>query len=180
MKKVLGICCLALCSLSQANWILQSIYLGTHSSLYVAQAYRIKNGKQTLTHLDKKIKSAVKKSVIVLHHRILVPQVNQDTLCLIIKDQNDQAVQYELYVDSQTAVALNAQRAKLKKVFDIPAPKNIIIDVFYARAVLKKGDLVLAYDQVPYHETDSALDIIIHEISKNPVAMSLQLAEPSI
>lgn len=167
MKKLLFFmhCCLVMNL--HTNWILQSIYLGKDSSLYVSGAHRIKNGAFKFSYLDKNIKKAVKKPVIILNHRIFTNQINQDALCVVIEDQKDSSVRYELYLDSQSSAAINSDRSKIKKIFDFPMPKeknSATFDGFYARAVFKQTGqaLPLGFAQTQYREADSAFDVVIH------------------
>lgn len=156
-----------------ADWKLNAIY--NDSDLHLDGAYRLKEGgKRKSTYLDKKIKAAQAKSVIMLDYQVVTQAQSQGYLCIFAHDAQDK--KYELFFDSQPAHALQWHRMKTTKI-GIDQDEEALYDdsSLYARVFLKSFGFQDIQARFSY-EDKTELDLIVHGKDGQ---YSLELSEPA-
>lgn len=155
--------CLFSCMV-QADWNLKAIY--NNSDLPLTGAYRLKDGKKKATYVDKTVKSAKAKSVIMIGYQVPIDASKQGYLCFELLDKTQPFEKYELCVDSQRKNTILSKRFKAQKIVsnlsvsdDVTSDDSSII----ARALLKKNEKLILSDQQPYDDEDknAAFDVFI-------------------
>ncbi|MBP6892342.1 hypothetical protein KBB68_02050 [Candidatus Babeliales bacterium] len=156
-----------------ADWKLNAIY--NESDLQLGGAYRLKEGgKRKSTYLDKKIKTAQVKPVIMIDYEIVTQAKVQGYLCIIAYDK--QSEKYELFFDSQPSHALSWHRMKTTKIgSNQNVTENFDDSLLYARVFLKSSSHEDVQARFSY-EDKTELDLIIRG---NNGKYSLELSEPA-
>lgn len=173
MKKIFFML-VAIMQVVAADWKLNVIY--NESDLKLDGAYRLKEGgKRKSTYLDKKIKAAVVKPVIMIDYLVVTQAQMQGYLCIVA--QNPVGEKCELFFDSQPAHALQWQRMKTTHIGVEKNQADILDDTsLYARVFLKC--LGVADVQTKYsYQDDAVLDL---HISGKDGKYSLKLVEPVV
>lgn len=170
MKKLFFIA-MCMTRLVCADWKLNAVY--NESDLQLDGAYRLKEGgKRKSTYLDKKIKAAQVKSVIMIDYQIVTQAKSQGYLCIFAHDKHDE--KYELFFDSQPAHALQWHRMKTIKIgVDQDQMDNLDESLLYARVFLKSPGHQDIQARFSY-EDKIELDLIIRG---NDGKYSLELSE---
>lgn len=149
----------------QADWNFKAIY--NDSSMKLTRSYRLKDGKKKATYVDKTIKSAKEKSVMMIGYNVPTDASKQGYLCFELIDQNNPDEKYELCVDSQRKNTILSKRFKAQKIASsVPLPDDATSDdtSIIARVLLKRNGIVIASDQQPYDDDDKnvAFDVLIY------------------
>lgn len=154
-----------------ADWTLNVIY--NESDLTLNGAYRLKDGKRKSTYLDKKIKTAYVKPVVMIDYQIVTQAQTYGYLCIVAS--NIKGETYELFFDSQPSHALQWQRMKTTKI-GVEKYKNTVEDAasLYARVFLK----CLGFEDVQTkYSYEDKIELDLHIRGKNG-QYSLELSEP--
>jgi hypothetical protein len=155
MKHVFFVVMLMPC-LVVADWRLNAIY--NESDLDLDGAYRLgEGGKRKSTYMDKKIKAAQPKPVIMIDYKILTRAQTQGYLCIVSHDPHGE--KFELFFDSQSSHSLKWHRTKTKIIAKEQGDNDSNDDTsLYARVFLKPGFDIKARKS---YEEYAELDLII-------------------
>ena len=173
MKKIFFVM-ICFAQVACADWKLNAIY--NESDLQLDGAYRLKEGgKRKPTYLDKKIKAAQIKPVIMIDYKTLTKADTQGYLCISLHDIDGE--KYELFFDSQPAHSLKWHRTKtIKFVKDEDLYDQLDDNSLYARVFLKYQGNNVAHVRFSYDGQDvMQLDLIIRGKDGQ---YTLELGEP--
>lgn len=160
-----------------ADWTLRAVYVSNNLALRCVGAYRLKNGKKKSTYLDKKIKSAQKKSVVMVGFKVLKDIKSQGTTCIVMRDDLDPKAEYTLCFDCQSAASLASSRLKTQNLNNIPSDlDHSNLDYFYARIELKKNGTLLAqdYQKYPIDNESAEFDALIKQDLAGNITIRLE------
>jgi len=168
-------------SMMQADWNLKAIY--NDSDLPLTGAYRLKDGKKKATYVDKTIKSAKAKSVIMIGskgYRVPTNASKEGYLCFELIDKNRPEAKYELCVDSQRKNTILSKRSKAQKVANLALTEDgTSDDTSFARAVLKNNGTVVYSDQKSYEDDDqdAEFDVFVEGLNGSYALKLLEVVE---
>lgn len=140
MKLLVMVALLFCCCNLWADWKLAAIYTDQQSDLKLDGAYRLKGKKKVSTFVDKRIKSAQLKPVIMVDYMVPVDTRSQGFLCISLHDLKN--LSFSLCFDSKATHSIEWKRMKSQELAPNASNEGCSIEDgnFCAQAYLKSAD----------------------------------------